>query len=81
MFQMLGAFAEFERNLIKERQREGIEQAKKRGAYKGRKPIDNELFKKTLELVHNGMKTTEAIKETGIKPATYYRYLKQRRED
>ena len=75
MFQMLGAFAEFERNLIKERQREGIAQAQKRGVYKGRKPIDNGLFKKTLELVQNGMKTTEAIKQTGIKPATYYRYL------
>ena len=75
MFQLLGAFAEFERNLIKERQREGIKQAKERGVYKGRKPIDSELFKKTLELVHNGMKTTEAIKQTGIKPATYYRYL------
>ena len=77
MFQMLGAFAEFERNLIKARQREGIEQAKKRRVYKGRKPIDNGLFKKTLELVQNGMKTTEAIKQTGIKPATYYRYLKK----
>lgn len=75
MFQMLGAFAEFERNLIKERQREGIEQAKKRGVYKGRKPIEIKLFNQTLELVNGGMKTTEAIKQTGIKPATYYRYL------
>ncbi len=75
MFQMLGAFAEFERNLIKERQREGIEQAKKSGVYKGRKPIEIKLFNQTLELVNGGMKTTEAIKQTGIKPATYYRYL------
>jgi DNA invertase Pin-like site-specific DNA recombinase len=34
---VMGAFAEFERALIKERQREGIAQAKKRGAFKGRR--------------------------------------------
>jgi DNA invertase Pin-like site-specific DNA recombinase len=34
---LVGAFAEFERALIRERQAEGIAQAKKRGAYKGRK--------------------------------------------
>src|SRR3982750_2864836 len=37
MLSVMGAFAEFERALIKERQREGIVLAKKRGAYKGRK--------------------------------------------
>jgi DNA invertase Pin-like site-specific DNA recombinase len=37
MLSVMGAFAEFERALIKERQREGIAQAKKRGAFKGRK--------------------------------------------
>jgi len=36
MLSVMGAFAEFERALIKERQREGIAQAKKRGAFKGR---------------------------------------------
>ena len=39
LLSIMGAFAEFERALIKERQREGIELAKKRGAYKGRKPV------------------------------------------
>ena len=38
MLQMLGAFAEFERDRIRERQREGIAKAKERGVYKGRKP-------------------------------------------
>lgn len=37
MLSVMGAFAEFERGVIRERQREGIAQAKKRGAYKGRK--------------------------------------------
>lgn len=77
MFQMLGAFAEFERNLIKERQREGIEQAKKRGVYKGRKPIDKSLYEETKALIMAGAKTTEAIRKTGIRPATFYRYNKK----
>ena len=37
MLSVMGAFAEFEQVLIKERQREGIAQAKKRGAFKGRR--------------------------------------------
>jgi DNA invertase Pin-like site-specific DNA recombinase len=38
LLSVMGAFAEFERSLIRERQREGIELAKKAGVYKGRKP-------------------------------------------
>ena len=37
LLSVMGAFTEFERELIKERQMEGIELAKKRGVYKGRK--------------------------------------------
>ena len=37
LLNLLGAVAQFERSLIRERQREGIEAAKKRGAYRGRK--------------------------------------------
>jgi DNA invertase Pin-like site-specific DNA recombinase len=39
LLSVMGAFAEFERALIRERQREGIELAKKRGAYRGRKKV------------------------------------------
>ena len=39
MLSVMGAFAEFERALLKERQREGITLAKQRGAYRGRKKI------------------------------------------
>jgi DNA invertase Pin-like site-specific DNA recombinase len=39
MLSVMGAFAEFERSLIRERQREGIALAKQRGAYRGRKKI------------------------------------------
>lgn len=48
MLTMLGAVAEFERALIRERQREGIDQAKKRGTYKGRPPMNKEPIRKLL---------------------------------
>lgn len=48
MLTMLGAVAEFERSLIRERQREGIDQAKKRGTYKGRPPMNKEPIRKLL---------------------------------
>ncbi len=41
LLSVMGAFAEFERELIRERQREGIALAKLRGAYRGRKPALN----------------------------------------
>lgn len=81
MFQMLSIFAEFERNLIRERQKEGIAKAKEKGKYKGRQPIDNSLYEATRKLIAEGLKTTEAIARTGIKPATYYRYLKAEKEN
>lgn len=49
LMSMLGAVAEFERAMIRERQREGIELAKKRGVYKGRKPTDIKIIEKAKE--------------------------------
>lgn len=51
MLTMIGAIAEFERENMLERQREGIQIAKRNGAYKGRKPIecDNKIFKAQYE--------------------------------
>ena len=49
MMQIMGAFAEFERTLIRERQREGIAAAKASGVYIGRKPVFDEA--KTAKLV------------------------------
>ncbi len=40
LLSVMGAFAEFERSLIRERQREGITLAKRAGVYKGRKPAN-----------------------------------------
>ena len=70
---MLGVFAEFETNLRKDRQMEGIQKAKERGVYKGRKPsVDVEKVK---ELKASGMGASAVAKELGIGRASVYRAL------
>jgi DNA invertase Pin-like site-specific DNA recombinase len=70
---MLSVFAEFETNLRKERQMEGISKAKERGVYKGRKAsIDVERVK---QLHDEGMGATKIAKELGIGRASVYRVL------
>ena len=70
---MLAVFSEFEANLRKERQMEGISKAKERGVYKGRKPsVDIEQVKALKE---NGMGASSIAKEMGIGRASVYRAL------
>lgn len=69
---IMGAVAEFERNLIRERQREGIEIAKKKGIYKGRKPVDEEAIRLAVGLVKVGWSVSRACKEVGIGRTTFY---------
>ena len=70
---MLGVFAEFETNLRRERQMEGIAKAKARGVYKGRKPsIDR---KEVQRLKGKGMGASAIAKELGIGRASVYRLL------
>jgi len=77
LLSVMGAFAEFERALIKERQREGIELAKKRGVYKGRKKaLSDEQVTLLRERVANGEKKTHLANEFGISRETLYQYLK-----
>ncbi len=71
---MLGVFAEFETNIRKERQMEGIAKAKDRGVYTGRKAsIDVD---KVHELRIQGMGATAISRELGIGRASVYRILK-----
>lgn len=73
-FQMLGVFAEFETNLRKERQMEGIAKAKTAGVYKGRKPsIDVGEVKRLRD--DEGMGATEIARELGIARTSVYRVL------
>ena len=77
MLTVLGAVAQFERELMLERQREGIDKAKKEGKYKGRKPIDKGRRGKVIELVLAGGKKAEIARKLGIGEATVYRILKE----
>jgi DNA invertase Pin-like site-specific DNA recombinase len=70
---MLGVFAEFETNLRKERQAEGIAKAKADGVYKGRKPTIDPA--KVRELRATGMGATEIAKELKVGRASVYRVL------
>ena len=75
--QLMGAFAEFERNIIKNRQAEGIAKAKAKGVYKGRKKrIDDNLI---LELTAQGNSQNQVAELMGITRMSVYRCLKKHR--
>lgn len=77
LLSVMGAFAEFERALIRERQHEGIILAKQRGAYKGRKKgltdIQISSIKQRVEL---GEKKAQIARDLGISRETLYKYLR-----
>jgi DNA invertase Pin-like site-specific DNA recombinase len=73
----MGAFAEFERALILERQREGIAAAKQRGAYTGRKPaLSSEQADQLRQRAAAGERKSLLAKEYGISRETVYAYLR-----
>ncbi len=78
LLQLLGAVGQFERSLIKERQREGIALAKaKGGVYKGRKPsLDAAGKARMAELVGQGMPKAQIAEVLGVSRTTLYEYLK-----
>ena len=70
---ILGAVAEFENDIRRERQREGIERAKQRGVYRGRKPkIDRDTIR---ELKSSGLGPAAIARQLGISRASVYRAL------
>ena len=75
LLSVMGAFAEFERSLIRERQREGIALAKKAGVYKGRRPsLTPERVKQLRARVAAGEKKAALAREFGISRETLYHY-------
>ena len=72
---ILGAVAEFEADIRKERQLEGIAKAKEAGVYKGRKPSVNVEAVKALKVAGKG--PAEIAKELGIGRASVYRALEK----
>ena len=78
MLTMLAGFATFERDLIRERQREGITLAKACGDYKGRKKalVEPEEAIQLREMADAGMPKAEPARTYGISRETVYSYLK-----
>jgi DNA invertase Pin-like site-specific DNA recombinase len=76
LLSVMGAFAEFERALIRERQREGIALAKTRGVYRGRKPALTPSEASDLrQRVHDGEPISALARHFGISRQTAYSYL------
>ncbi|CDZ94960.1 MULTISPECIES: recombinase family protein [Pseudomonadaceae] len=77
LLSVMGAFAEFERALIRERQREGISLAKQRGVYRGRKKALSESRIEELRRRVEAREPKAALaREFGISRATLYEYLR-----
>lgn len=78
MLSVMGAFAEFERALIRERQREGIALAKQRGAFRGRKKaMSVDQVAQLRQRVAMGEPKATIARELGISRQTLYHYLSE----
>ncbi|PWB33106.1 DNA invertase [Pseudomonas sp. SDI] len=76
MLNVLGSVAQFEREMMLERQREGIDKAKREGKYKGRKPKGQPLLEQILTMKAEGLGDTEIGRRLGIDRATVFRTRK-----
>ena len=77
LFTLMSALAQFERDVIAERTREGLNAARARGRKGGRPRCNPHRLKQALKLYASGQHTVAEIEDlTGIKRATLYRYLK-----
>ena len=79
LLSVMGAFAEFERSLIRERQREGIALARQRGAYRGRaRALNAEQVLQLRQRGAEGIPKATLAREYGISRETVYQYLRAR---
>ena len=76
MLNMLGSIAQFERELMLERQLEGIQKAKKEGKYKGRAPTAQRKAAEVLRMKAEGRKPKEIVTALGISRASVFRVLR-----
>lgn len=78
IFSILASIAEFQRSIIKEAQREGIESAKKRGKMTGRPRVKKETLDVAITLYLNGTSVREIERTVSISRGTLYKELKRR---
>jgi hypothetical protein len=76
----MGSFAEFEREIMLERQREGVARAKAEGKYKGRVPTARRKTAEVIQLRGRRVTPEEIAKKLGISRASVFRVLKDRRD-
>jgi DNA invertase Pin-like site-specific DNA recombinase len=84
MLSMLGAFAEYERTLIRERQREGIIKAKERGVYRGRQQKITDaatIAQMIADAMTLGANKTKIAALHGVSRETLYKYIKMQELD
>lgn len=81
MLNLLGSIAQFERELMLERQREGIAKAKAEGKYKGRKPIADEKAAEVLKLRSEGATVAAIVEATKVGRTSVFRILKEQAAD
>lgn len=77
IFHVFGAIAHFERRLISERTKDGIEAARAQGRKPGRPPLGEETVLALQNLVQAGMTAGQAAKQLGIASSTAYRLIKE----
>lgn len=76
MLTMLGGIAEFEREMMLERQREGIAKAKAEGKYKGRKPTAMSQAEAVQQLASEGLTRAAIAQRLGVSERSVYRAMK-----
>ena len=82
LLSMMGAFAEFEVSLIRERQREGIRLARERGVYIGRRKVFNEQqIEEIRRLDEEGYRKKEICERFNVSRGCIYKYLKKPGKD
>ena len=72
---VMSSVAQFEREMMLERQREGIAKAKSEGKYKGRKPTARAKTEMVLLAKKQGLSPTQIMRDLGISKTSYYRIL------
>lgn len=77
MVTMLGAIAAFEREIMLERQKEGIKKAQKEGKYRGRAPTARRQTDEVIRLLGEGLKKTEIARRLNMHVASVHRILKE----
>ena len=79
MLNLLASISQFEREVMLERQREGVAKAKAEGKYKGRAPTARAKSDQILELDRQGLSREGIAKQVGVGVASVYRVLKAAR--